>query len=78
MLSEASAPATFGVDQKDVYDEKYRKASKMDASDFRAWLDPVKSGLLESVRTALIEEGRQFSDRAITAECYKLNVYGAA
>jgi hypothetical protein len=33
-LSDACQPATFGVNKEDVLDESYRKAGKMDVTDF--------------------------------------------
>jgi len=35
-LTKACAPATFGADNKDVMDLSYRKAGKMDVTDFMA------------------------------------------
>jgi len=39
-LAAACSPATFGHENKDVYDETYRKALKMDAADFVVQFDP--------------------------------------
>lgn len=73
-LVEACDLATFGLDQKDVHDESYRKALKLDGSDFATKLDVVRSGLVDSIRNDLLEgdKGR----RSISAELYKLNIYG--
>ena len=77
-LTETCAPATFGVNQKDVLDETYRKAGKLDASDFSIRFDPLQAGLIKAVRTELVEEGRSSSANDVRAELYKLNVYGEA
>lgn len=73
-LSSTCDPATFGLDQKDVLDETYRKAGKLDSAYFATKLDVVSSGLMEAVRFDLLP-GHQ-CQRQIRAELYKLNVYG--
>ena len=73
-LAETCQPSTFGLDQKDVFDETYRKAGKMDTSEFVLRLDVVQSGLLSIVCSSLLSGDR--SRRSVTAELYKLNVYG--
>lgn len=73
-LSEACDPATFGVDQQDVYDETYRKAGKLDCSHFAMGFDPGHSGLMDLIRDSLLEG--QDADVGIRYELYKLNVYG--
>ncbi|KAI0350190.1 hypothetical protein OH77DRAFT_1431338 [Trametes cingulata] len=75
-LAETCDPATFGVDQKDVYDEAYRKAGKLDSSDFALNFSPERAGVLEAVRAELLVEGRKSTTDSILAELYKLNVYG--
>ncbi|KDQ65043.1 hypothetical protein JAAARDRAFT_75422 [Jaapia argillacea MUCL 33604] len=74
LLSDACQPATFGVDQQDVLDETYRKAGKMDSSNFATKFSPEAAGLVDLVRSELLEgcEG----SKPIIAELYKLNVYG--
>ncbi|KAJ8480820.1 hypothetical protein ONZ51_g6410 [Trametes cubensis] len=75
-LAETCDPATFGVDQQDVYDETYRKAGKLDRTDFAlANFSPDAVGILDEVRNELLIEGLEKSER-IHAELYKLNVYG--
>lgn len=73
-LTRTCQAATFGVDQKDVLDETYRKAGKLDCSEFAAKFDIVESGILATVKNELLE-GKNDS-RPIKAELYKLNVYG--
>ena len=55
-------------------DETYRKAGKLDATDFCVSLDLQATGLLDIVGEWLQDTGRE-SPR-IRAERYKLNVYG--
>ncbi|EJD46054.1 hypothetical protein AURDEDRAFT_87240 [Auricularia subglabra TFB-10046 SS5] len=73
-LAAACEPATFGLNQKDVLDESYRKAGKLDKKDFALNLDIVRSGLLQAVHDGLFSW--EASPRNIQAELYKLNVYG--
>lgn len=73
-LATACQPATFGMNQEDVLDESYRKAGKLDKSDFSINLDVVRSGLLQAVHDGLFSW--EASPRHIQAELYKLNVYG--
>lgn len=72
-LTDACDVATFGVNQKDVLDESYRKAVKMDNSDFAVKLDGVVSDIVRDVvRPILVQDDK----REVKAEMYKLNVYG--
>jgi hypothetical protein len=73
-LSSVCEPATFGVNQKDVLDESYRKARKLDVAHFATTFELRKSGIMDVVRAALLE-GHD-SNRPVEAELYKLNVYG--
>lgn len=75
-LSSTCDPATFGLDQEDVYDETYRKAGKLDSAYFSTKLDIITSGLMDAVRFDLLP-GHQ-SQRQIRAQLYKLNVYGTS
>ena len=73
-LEKACDPATFGRNQEDVFDESYRKAGKMNTSNFMLGLDVDKTRLVDIVRTGLVAGRDQKKD--IRAELYKLNVYG--
>ena len=73
-LIAACDPATFGRGSEDVYDESYRKAVKMDASDFVAQLDLTGSGLVRIVEDQLLQS--ETEKMHIRAQLYKLNVYG--
>lgn len=76
-LTAACQPATFGVDQKDVLDETYRKAVKMDNDKFAASLDIAASGILKAISPDLLDGQKAGDEKALRAELYKLNVYGA-
>ena len=73
-LSAASDPATFGRGKEDVYDETYRKAVKMDASNFAVQFDPARVGLIKIIEEQLLQSQKE--EMSIEAEIYKLNVYG--
>ena len=75
-LSAACDPATFGVKQKGVLDESYRKAGKLDTDKFASLLKVAEYGLIDTVRDELLQEGAD-STKQIACELYKLNVYGA-
>lgn len=72
-LSQACQPASFGISQKDVLDESYRKAGKMEPSAFSTQFSPSSLGIVELVRATLLQ-GR--SAKSIRVELYNLNVYG--
>lgn len=74
LLSNSCDIASFGLNNKDVVDESYRKAGKLDAAFFSSKLYAEDSGLLQIVRDGLLE-GEQ-AKVPIRAEPYKLNVYG--
>ena len=71
-LADACDPATFGINDQDVYDESYRKAGKLSAGEFSTGLDVVN--LIKIVRNNLLR-GRQ-AQKPVRAELYNLNVYG--
>ncbi|TDL25167.1 hypothetical protein BD410DRAFT_837405 [Rickenella mellea] len=72
-LANACHPAKFGTGDVDVLDETYRKAGKMDVSNFSLNMNPERSGLVEAVKLQLLGLDDQ---RDIRLEPYKLNVYG--
>ena len=55
-------------------DLSYRKAGKMDATDFMARFHPELLGLSELVRGQLLEGDED--SKGLRTELYKLNVYG--
>ena len=73
-LSAACNPTTFGRGNEDVRDKSYRRAVKMDASNFAVQFDPVRTGLIKIIEEELLRS--QKSEVFISAEIYKLNVYG--
>ncbi|KAI0806600.1 hypothetical protein C8Q74DRAFT_1223153 [Fomes fomentarius] len=73
-LQATCEPAMFGRNDKTILDETYRKAGKMDTSQFALHFNAQCDGLLDVVRSSLLL-GEQ-SRRSITAQLYKLNVYG--
>jgi hypothetical protein len=72
-LTQACDPASFGVNEKEVLDENYRKAGKMDPERFASQLDLVQTDLMKIIRRHLLE-GTQ-SRNHIIAKLHKLNVY---
>ncbi|KAL1744221.1 hypothetical protein HDZ31DRAFT_39161 [Schizophyllum fasciatum] len=70
-LEAACDRATFGRNQQDVLDETYRKAGKMDTSNFSTNFSPPSS-VLGLVRDELLER----RNMRLVYSLYKLNVYG--
>lgn len=79
-LLRSCEPATFGVGGRDILDEKYRKAMKLDASDFSTNFHPHDCGILDSVQQILLPstigggQGVGIGPQGVRAELYKLNV----
>ncbi|KAI0949986.1 hypothetical protein AcV7_008595 [Taiwanofungus camphoratus] len=73
-LAQTCDAATFGVNQRDVLDESYRKAGKLDTAHFAIKFDPTHLGLIDAIRMNLLE-GHE-AQGSIHAELYKVNVYG--
>lgn len=82
-LIQACQPANFGMRGKDVLDETYRKASKLDATDFCTDFCPYEAGIIDIVTQSLlpptVEQSidEQRNRQGVRAELYKLNVYSA-
>jgi len=72
-LAETCQPASFGIAQKDVLDESYRKAGKLECADFATQFCPYASNIVDKLKGALLQ-GRDSTN--IDVEMYKLNVYG--
>ncbi|RFU25895.1 hypothetical protein B7463_g10442, partial [Scytalidium lignicola] len=71
-------PASFGRGGQDVFDEAYRKASKLDASKFSSDLCPYELGVVDTVAELLMPSAYiAGGSRGVVAELYKLNVYSA-
>ncbi|KAF8073371.1 hypothetical protein FPV67DRAFT_1477514 [Lyophyllum atratum] len=73
-LASACEPATFGRDQEDVLDESYRKAGKMDSESFSTKFNVDKLGIVDRIRGQLLDGADE--EKVVSAELYKLNVYG--
>lgn len=72
------APATFGKGNKDVLDESYRKASKMEPTQFSSTFNPHEVGIVDTVAQALLPLLYSRDQmRSLKAELYKLNFYSA-
>ena len=74
LLTAACNPATFGCGKKEVYDESYRKAVKMDPADFAITLDPAGFGLTRTIEDQLLQG--ETEKMRIKAQLHQLNVYG--
>jgi hypothetical protein len=72
-LAAATQPASFGFKGKDVIDESYRKASKLDTSAFSTNFCPYESGIIDVIGQTLLPKS-PYSYQGIRAELYKLNV----
>ncbi|KAH0368867.1 hypothetical protein KCU65_g3789, partial [Aureobasidium melanogenum] len=53
-LVSTCEPATFGRGGKDVYDEQYRKATKLDTDDFLTDFCPYETGIIDIVQQLLM------------------------
>lgn len=76
-LVQDCQPATFGLGGQDVYDEAYRKALKMDPTEFCSTVDPHSLGIVDTVAQLLLPSFLDSSThRAVEARLYKLNASG--
>ncbi|KAK4697466.1 hypothetical protein P7C71_g614, partial [Lecanoromycetidae sp. Uapishka_2] len=82
-LVRACQPASFGLGGKDVIDETYRKAGKLDRCEFLTDFHPHDCGIIDSIRQILLPsmieggEGVGIGTKGVRAELYKLNIYSA-
>jgi hypothetical protein len=69
-------PASFGLGGKDVMDETYRKAGKLDETAFCTNFNPYALGIIDTAAQALVpNNSRQKNEtHGLRAELYKLNV----
>lgn len=72
-LLKGAEPAGFGFQGKEVIDESYRKASKLDASTFTTNFCPYEAGVIDIIGQALLPR-TPGEFQGIRAELYKLNV----
>ena len=70
------APASFGLGGKDVYDETYRKALKLDPTEFSIDFCPYEYGIIDAIAQILLPtlNVKLPTMRGVRAELYKLNV----
>ncbi|OTA98261.1 hypothetical protein M426DRAFT_77076 [Hypoxylon sp. CI-4A] len=72
-------PATFGYQGKDVYDETYRKATKLDSSEFSTSFCPYSVGIIDTITQFLLPDSpHKTSGMGVEADLYKLNVIYSA
>ncbi|KAK5062691.1 hypothetical protein LTR84_004765 [Exophiala bonariae] len=75
-LMEDCQPATFGRGGEDVLDETYRKAGKMNTTQFCTDFSLAEHGVIDTIVQALLQEGAHGGKyNGVRAELYKLNVY---
>ena len=80
-LLDRCQPATFGANGKDVLDETYRKAGKLDNEIFCTDFHPHDCGIVDAVQQILLPStvpaeqlGFSGAPYGVRAELYKLNV----
>lgn len=74
-LIHDTEPASFGYKGKNVYDESYRKALKMDTTNFATTFNPYELGIIDTITQVLLPSTPDDRPgRAVKAELYKLNV----
>ena len=82
-LLKSCAPATFSRQGKDVLDESYRKAVKLDSNQFSTSFNPCEVGIIDAIAQSLLpgvvkpfsdRESKYEEDLGVIAELYKLNV----
>jgi hypothetical protein len=75
MLLQDCQPATFGKGAEEVFDEKYRKVGKMDATTFCTSFNLAEHEIIDTVTQALAQVGTDSDNHnGIKAELYMLNV----
>ena len=82
-LLQDCSPATFGKNGEEVLDEAYRKAAKLDSSQFSTNFNPHDVGIIDVITQTLLPGiAKPFPDTesiweehlGVIAELYKLNV----
>ncbi|KAF7943702.1 uncharacterized protein EAE97_005772 [Botrytis byssoidea] len=81
-LLQTCVPASFGLGGKNVLDETYCKAGKLDRSQFSIDFHPHDYGILDVIAQTLLQDVSQTDflrnrgdHRGVLAELYKLNIY---
>lgn len=73
-LVQVCQQATFGRGDQDVLDESYRKAWKLDTSEFATQFDVMSSGVMNVIHDQLLHYEK--NDLKLDPHLYKLNIYG--
>lgn len=76
-LVKTCLPASFGRAGKDVFDESYRRAGKLDNLNFSTSFHPADFGIIDSIQQLLrpgIKGSELNPSTMVRAELYKLNV----
>ncbi|KAL8772410.1 MAG: hypothetical protein Q9209_002361 [Squamulea sp. 1 TL-2023] len=80
-LVQHCQPATFGLGGRDVLDEDYRKASKLDSTAFSTNFHPHDCGIVDAVQQILmpstLSQNESAGPHGVRVELYKLNIYSA-
>jgi hypothetical protein len=79
-LVQQCQPATFGVGSREVHDQGFRNAVKLDATQFSTNIDPYNLGILDSVSKTLLPlngtpDACVQPSNKLRAELRNLNVY---
>ena len=67
--------ASFGVGGKEVHDETYRKATKLNTTDFCTDFCPYAAGIVNVINQLLVPSTH--AARSVKAELCKLNIYSS-
>ncbi|KAL5366645.1 hypothetical protein BJX96DRAFT_161263 [Aspergillus floccosus] len=79
-LVKDCTPASFGKGQEDIVDPEYRKAGKLDPSQFDTSFHPADYRIIRNIERILLpsiksQKKSTLDFREIRAELYKLNIY---
>lgn len=75
-LIEQCKPAKFARGQEEILDESYRKASKLDPSEFATSFCPYRTGIIDVIAQMLLPSVTT-GFRGVKAELYSLALYTA-
>lgn len=85
-LIQNGGPATFGHLGNNILDESYRRATKLDSSQFSSNFHPHDHGILDAISQTLLptvtglrplDKIQHSENWGLVAELYKLNIYSA-
>lgn len=73
-LIKDMTPATFGLGGEHVYDESYRKATKLEPARFSSTFNPYEVGIIDAIAQTLLPSLRHSKQtRSVKAELYMMN-----